>query len=867
MSEMTVLELTEADIAHRREFMQYCINAAEEHHRRILRVLYSAFEDWNRNLFGSQLEPPHFLILEPRMPTAEGDYSSIGGWGSKSQIRIRPALIDATWPDLINGSGDPEGVRRYWLDVALHELVHAFCNEILGRPEAAEKGHGRVFTRECNRVGQLLGLPPVGQARKSRNREGLPSCAFWPSNVRPEGYYLGAYRPDLRPRRPTRQTRWETPPVPAPPQLVSGLDLEALLAADLEQFQDMQDMLDREQGSRSDLEELDNPLDPNEWQQLVDATARLPIAPLIERLVEHYGVAVDWPAPTPQPAPAPQPVRPVQPQAGRAPTPTPSTAPSPSATPAATSAAVSPLPAPAALEHPEDAAILLRLSPGFEPSHYQMGLFRFVVSGQGDGLVNAVAGSGKSTSLVEAARLIDQSALFLAFNKHISEELSQKLRGTSTVAKTIHAIGHGCLMRHLSGRIKIDDRKYQKIARAAAVQLVRAPGEAQQKVVTVLNELTRFVRLTLTDPTDRPALREMIEHYGIELDEALEPAILPLLPELLKEGEKQARDTIIDYTDQLYLPWRWQLQPPQLAWVFVDECQDLSAAQLDLALKCRKPGGRMVFVGDPAQSVQGFAGADNDSFWNIQKRTGAQLLPLSVCYRCPSSHIDLARAIVPQIEARPGAPVGVIEHIKEDRLADQVQAGDMVICRLTAPLIKTCIDLIHRRIPARVRGRNLGDQLTSIVRTVAETPGFRYEEFAVHLARYHQQQLAKLQAREAEAQIQALNDRVEAVQAVYESSQATSAAALASEIEALFSDEAAAVTLSTIHRAKGLEAERVFLLHPDKVPLVWEKQQAWELEQEHNLRYVALTRAKDMLVFVEPKAKPKKRRGLFDHED
>ncbi|HEU4327629.1 MAG TPA: 3'-5' exonuclease, partial [Roseiflexaceae bacterium] len=76
--------------------------------------------------------------------------------------------------------------------------------------------------------------------------------------------------------------------------------------------------------------------------------------------------------------------------------------------------------------------------------------------------------------------------------------------------------------------------------------------------------------------------------------------------------------------------------------------------------------------------------------------------------------------------------------------------------------------------------------------------------------------------------------------------------------------EQTAVTLSTIHRAKGLEADRVFLLHPERVPLRWENQQAWELEQEMNLRYVALTRAKQALFFVEEP--PKRKRRRFDED-
>ena len=63
--------------------------------------------------------------------------------------------------------------------------------------------------------------------------------------------------------------------------------------------------------------------------------------------------------------------------------------------------------------------------------------------------------------------------------------------------------------------------------------------------------------------------------------------------------------------------------------------------------------------------------------------------------------------------------------------------------------------------------------------------------------------------------------------------------------------------LSTIHRAKGLEANRVFILQPDLLRRP-RGRAAWQMEQEHNLHYVALTRSKNTLIFVEEPSKPKK---------
>ena len=64
----------------------------------------------------------------------------------------------------------------------------------------------------------------------------------------------------------------------------------------------------------------------------------------------------------------------------------------------------------------------------------------------------------------------------------------------------------------------------------------------------------------------------------------------------------------------------------------------------------------------------------------------------------------------------------------------------------------------------------------------------------------------------------------------------------------LYNGRAARVTLSTVHRAKGLEAERVIILRPDQLPLAVTRD--WEKRQELNLEYVALTRSRRELVFA-----------------
>lgn len=513
----------------------------------------------------------------------------------------------------------------------------------------------------------------------------------------------------------------------------------------------------------------------------------------------------------------------------------------------------------------------------FKPSKYQHAIFDWIVNGRGDAVVEAVAGAGKTLTLVECAKLIHSgNATFLAFNRHIADELQKRLGKTMT-AKTIHSVGYSCLRSHL-GRLHVDENKYDDICKPFAQEIaddlqakyqrdlrtwmrakdddIPEPEESPTTGVVTgqLKRLAHFVRVTLTDVANRAAVEEVIDRFDC-LDDTftLDMVHLPLRC-ILREGIRLAENqAVVDYDDMLWLPHVWGVAPSRKCdHVFVDEAQDLSPAQLALVLKMRGRGGRMFFVADRNQAIMGFAGAMADSVDQIIAATQATALPLSICYRCPTSHIKLAQAIVPSIEPAPGAPEGVVEHISRERIPDVIREGDLVISRCTAPAIKLCIELIGKRIPARVKGRDIGKSLTAIVKEVAKHPNFEFKKFPRFLQEYKDAKIAKLeQRRNSESQMESLRDRCEGIQVCYDSFDSKSLGSLCAEIEELFSDGRSSVTLSTVHRAKGLENERVFILRPDQLPLRWRNQQDWELQQESNVKYVALTRAKSVLYFVE----------------
>ena len=487
-----------------------------------------------------------------------------------------------------------------------------------------------------------------------------------------------------------------------------------------------------------------------------------------------------------------------------------------------------------------------------EPSKYQKAVYEFVQNGRDNLVVKATAGSGKTTVLVELSNIIStNNVLFVAFNNHIVEELKQRLPSKYKV-KTSHGIGYGALFNWLHKKYDVAENKYWKICFEEAKSVLGSKPSKEMPSITSLSaqlETTaRFCRMNLVDPNDEIAVLQMIKDCNLEVTEF--KIVLDRLPGILEEGNNLAKyQAKIDFTDMLYLPLKYNLGFPKHEFILADEIQDFNKCQIQMLSRCLGNGGRFIGVGDENQSIYNFAGASTDSVQQIVAAMSAQELPLSICYRCPRSHVELAKKIVPEIEAAPNAEEGVIEVVKKHDLPNQIKEGDLVLCRTTAPLVSLCIQLIAYRIPARVKGRDVGKQLTNIVREISEQ--YSWDKFGYGLEAYHNNQALKLQQRNnSEAALEALADRVSSIQACYEMFKCSSYKSMIFEIESIFSDQKSSVWLCTVHRAKGLENDRVFILHPEKLPFIYKNQSAKELKQEYNVKFVALTRAKKELYFV-----------------
>ena len=284
--------------------------------------------------------------------------------------------------------------------------------------------------------------------------------------------------------------------------------------------------------------------------------------------------------------------------------------------------------------------------------------------------------------------------------------------------------------------------------------------------------------------------------------------------------------------------------------VFVDEAQDTNAIQRALLRKILKPTSRIVAVGDPAQAIYGFRGADSNSLQLIADEFNCKRLPLTVSYRCPTSVVEFARQWVSHIEAAEGAPAGAVIRDEEWNTAS-FAANDLIVCRTTKPLIALGYKFLKAKIPARILGKEIGAGLKSLIeKQKAKGVDALIEKLAIWEAREVEIATAKQQG----VKVESIRDKAEAILCLIDGLDENNRTvpALLAVIDQLFSDGVNTVILATIHKAKGLEAKKVFWLNSSQCPSKYAKQ-PWQVQQELNLCYVAVTRAQETLVLIEEK--------------
>tara|TARA_R110000796_G_scaffold96719_1_gene203230 strand:+ start:694232 stop:695821 length:1590 start_codon:yes stop_codon:yes gene_type:complete len=497
----------------------------------------------------------------------------------------------------------------------------------------------------------------------------------------------------------------------------------------------------------------------------------------------------------------------------------------------------------------------------FNPTAYQLEIYKQIQFGKSNLVINAVAGSGKTTTILKSIDLIPArnrlKIAFVAFNKRISEELKRKLPSKITVS-TMHGMGLYCIRHANKGKLPKIDQYNQKLRRQLfelAIQfdwLIQSQLEFSEdfklRIRDYVNQLVPLMDLCkLYLATDSKSIELVSNRHGFN---NLNNNDFSRIEFAFKSIYKTPDFSEISLADMIFYPAQEFVPMFKYDFVFVDECQDLNKCQQKCVELMVKDGGRFIAVGDPKQAIYGFQGSDIEAFESFSKRPNTKTLQLSDCFRCSKIIVEFAQVlnsnIRPSIKAEPG-------NIDYGSYLD-AESGDFVLCRLNAPLVSLCIKYLKRGIQASVSDAELDVALKNMIKAHSSSSSSIQDLFNsvnTFIANLRSTLLGKglsLEEVERNTDIQSFSDKLSVLQVL--AHECHSPIDIIRKIDSIFSSDSDGIILSSIHKSKGLEAHRVFILGDELMPLK-KAELDWEKEQEKNLMYVAYTRAKSELIFIQ----------------
>ena len=494
-------------------------------------------------------------------------------------------------------------------------------------------------------------------------------------------------------------------------------------------------------------------------------------------------------------------------------------------------------------------------------------------------MVNALAGTGKTTTgcwglgakvpkgvkcsdeqkaIIRIMRGYRGSKAACAFNKSIADELQDRVP-QGCVAATANAFGHRAWRDHIESNPEVDGLKVSKICRGIMDDKYQYVSWAEKmRIQSAVNHLVNLCKSYLFDPTVEEkciidvgvegdgvtALRWLAMRFDIDIDDS----IIDISKEtFIKSVEHK---TWIDYNDQIFMPLYYGIELPVFGHMLADEVQDLNRAKQELVFRMAE---EITAIGDINQAIYGFSGADSEAMPNMSKRMELyddkelHSLPLNISRRCPKSVVRLANTIVPEFKAREDAPEGSITRMDEEEFLDGLgKEPCMIVCRTNAPLTGLAFKLLRQNIRCFIQGRDVGSGLKEEIRRSGSNDLRVAVKFCLANIDRKKMDIHNSQYPDM-AKIESLQDKQECIEFIAD--QADTVKEFEQRVDSLFKESGGKndIRLSSVHKAKGLEHEKVVIYHNE---LLGRGGKGFQAQQEKNLEYVAYTRSMDSLVRV-----------------
>lgn len=467
----------------------------------------------------------------------------------------------------------------------------------------------------------------------------------------------------------------------------------------------------------------------------------------------------------------------------------------------------------------------------FQPTDEQLDIINHIENADSNLLVAAYAGTGKTTTLdlIQAASP-QQPVLCLAFNKRIADEMAKRFASTTTV-RTFNSLGHR-VWASAVGKVVLDPKKTQAIFKD---EISSFDKEDRQEASEAYFEVIAAVSLAKSlgyVPEDKfPTANRLItpESFYASLDEKPTETVRSLVDTILFRSIKASYDGLIDFNDQVYMSALFGGTFPRFPHVLVDEGQDLSPVNHAMLDKLAK--GRITVVGDRWQSIYQFRGALTKGMETLKTKFSMSEAGLTTTFRCPKAIVEHAQWRVPDYKWVKNG--GQVDHLQRLSTAD-IPDGATFICRNNAPLFRLAFRLLSARRSVSVAGSDVGPRVINLLRKIGADRDTRADlEFKIDA--WLEEKLEK-----AQNNVKYLHDMADCLR-VFSGFGSTLASSIA-YAEDLFRRQGT-ILLTTIHKAKGLEWDTVYILDEWLI--------GKDEEQEKNLRYVGQTRAKERLFYVD----------------
>ncbi len=459
--------------------------------------------------------------------------------------------------------------------------------------------------------------------------------------------------------------------------------------------------------------------------------------------------------------------------------------------------------------------------------------------------IHARAGSGKTATIVACLMAEKTRGIALAFMNKAVEEIASRL-GPSTVhtVSTLNSAGLDILKEHWAkNRVKMnlqDKKLYLLIDKMK-------PGldYATKKYIV---DAANVCRAGMVDPDDFNHLDEVAARFWLMLNTEQ----ILLLSEVMKTSARMAlNEGVIDFEDMIWVPAYMKMYPSEtFEVVAIDEAQDLTTAKRELALMFLRPGGRVIVAGDRCQAIQGWSGAERQSFDAIVGAFKCKEVTLSVSRRFGPNIAKIVKPIVPDIV---GGGKGLDRIMTMQRIGTEFLPGKTaIIARYNSTLIELAMNYYKRRIPCKLKKDSVVDEIVRSLWAIKKPNSFRYENFDKYVDIWlNEKKVWAATVGGLPDWVDKMEQHADLLKKMKATSDAVNVKELEAEIDFLCKSETGPI-LITAHSSKGMEFDNVYLLSPqtfDPTSRTYPNQS--EIDEAYNLVYVAYTRAKDNLVLVE----------------